>query len=368
MIRDAIAFHDQPAQAIPERVARARELLKVLGDGARAAGSGHAEILEKEIGRLTLLPDSYFLHEYMEEDNHPVYFRDFMARAAGTGLQFLAEARVRIMSFAKPAHVGDGSLPLPADLLDREELFDFIHARTFRRTLLCHDEVRLCRDPGPHSIGEMLIGGHAQPVASANDSPSSAVEEFREMGTESTLRTENPLVKAVLHALHDVGPRAVSLATLSRAIGARGSHSLASAAASREPDPARLAEAVWACFLGSLVELYTHVPRFVVEVSERPIASPVARFQAAQGETRLASLRHRDVELTPLPRLILMHLDGTRDRSALLALLEERLAQGELTFRQPGPTPPDPIQIRLHLAEMLENSLRALAKKAFLIA
>ena len=37
-------------------------------------------------------PESYVLHEYLESTNQPFYFRDFAARIATHGLQYLGDA------------------------------------------------------------------------------------------------------------------------------------------------------------------------------------------------------------------------------------------------------------------------------------
>jgi hypothetical protein len=69
------------------------------------------------------------------------------------------------------------------------------------------------------------------------------------------------------------------------------------------------------------VEWHVHEPPYISEVGDRPIASPLARLQAAAG-ARVTSLRHRLVSLTELERRILVHLDGRHDRDALGRIAE----------------------------------------------
>jgi hypothetical protein len=57
---------------------------------------------------------------------------------------------------------------------------------------------------------------------------------------------------------------------------------------------------------------------------ERPVASPLARFQA-RGSVEVTSLAYTTVRMEePAARLLLTLLDGTRDRSAILAEFRER--------------------------------------------
>jgi SAM-dependent methyltransferase len=73
-------------------------------------------------------------------------------------------------------------------------------------------------------------------------------------------------------------------------------------------------------FHSNLVELHTHMPPFVLGVSERPVASPLARFQAAGGTT-VTNLRHEAGQLNEFGRHVLRHLDGRHDRAAILERL-----------------------------------------------
>jgi hypothetical protein len=70
------------------------------------------------------------------------------------------------------------------------------------------------------------------------------------------------------------------------------------------------------------VQLHVWTPPLPAEVPERPVASALARLQAARG-TRLTNLWHGSVEVPDeLGRRLITLLDGTRDRAALLGELE----------------------------------------------
>ena len=70
--------------------------------------------------------------------------------------------------------------------------------------------------------------------------------------------------------------------------------------------------------------------RAAAEPGERPVASPLARWQATKGPD-LTSLAYTTVRMEePAARLLITLLDGTRDRAAIRAELQER-AGVELT-------------------------------------
>jgi hypothetical protein len=66
------------------------------------------------------------------------------------------------------------------------------------------------------------------------------------------------------------------------------------------------------------LELHAGPSRFITVAGDRPTASPLARLQAASGETRLTTLRHtmRDVD-DEFSRGFVASLDGTRTRAEI---------------------------------------------------
>jgi methyltransferase-like protein len=116
----------------------------------------------------------------------------------------------------------------------------------------------------------------------------------------------------------------------------------------------------------SLVEFHASGPRYTVAVTDRPVASPWARHQAQAGPG-VTNLRHERVRLGPLQSHLLRLLDGTRDRTALLADLEARVLSGELAARQDDQLITDPQKNLELLAESLDAKLAGLARWALLM-
>jgi hypothetical protein len=114
----------------------------------------------------------------------------------------------------------------------------------------------------------------------------------------------------------------------------------------------------------SLVELHVYAPRFVTEVSDHPVASAVARFQAQQGY-KITNFRHERIALDKLSATLLSYLDGAYDQAALLSLMQAKdLVEIE---RQDGQT----IQageIKTVLAELLQKKLEQFAQAALLVS
>jgi SAM-dependent methyltransferase/methyltransferase-like protein len=352
MLREMIAFHDRPEKEFRERIARARELLDFLVEATTACASDHACVLKAHAEFLRSAPETYLFHEYLEFFNRAVFFHEFAANAQAKGLQFLCEAWRRVPFLELPTDAPAPQVSLPAGLIEREQYYDFIACQTFRRTLLCHDEVMIQHPPRHEVIERCLISGHGQPLDDSGMSGTPGAERFREIGGERVLTTSSSLLKAALHALFDLRPRAVSLDELLKLLSCAGTPGVRARG--------ELAEAMLLCFSCGVVELHGQAPSCRADVSARPVAGLMARVLAEQGQTVLPSLHHRDVAVDPLHRLILCHLDGTRDRADLLNLLEEQAARGELVLAGDG-APVDDRQ------QLLDAGLRELARNGFLV-
>src|SRR5205814_7488150 len=81
----------------------------------------------------------------------------------------------------------------------------------------------------------------------------------------------------------------------------------------------------------------TYQPHRARAAGERPVVSPLARWQLARGETAVASLRHVAVVVdSPLYRQLLLLCDGTRDRAALTdALAAWQAGEGATVVEKP---------------------------------
>jgi Predicted methyltransferase regulatory domain/PKMT, C-terminal winged helix domain len=113
---------------------------------------------------LTQTPDTYVLHEHLEEFNEPLYFHQFAERAAAKGLQYLGEARVGTMMAQQFGEDAERTLRrISPDLLHMEQYMDFLRNRMFRQTLLCHDDVALDFFLRPAAVKSFHIASPIRP-------------------------------------------------------------------------------------------------------------------------------------------------------------------------------------------------------------
>jgi methyltransferase-like protein/cyclopropane fatty-acyl-phospholipid synthase-like methyltransferase len=324
VIRDAMTYHTRGIGEAARRVAEARAMLDFLAESVKGDSSAYGTTLQSEAEYLRKQPDYYILHDHLEEVNEPLYFHEFIERAARQGLGYLGEADFASM-------LGSGFSPqvketlarVAPDVLKREQFMDFLRARTFRETLLVHQGVELTRKVSPLRVMSLRVASKARPVRDNPDLQSNAIEEFRTPDGNG-ISTSSRLTKAAMAVLVERWPVATTFDDLLDAARAR----LVSPAAPKETERGRLASEILQCHAAGVVELHHAPSPFVLVAGDRPEASAVARLQAKRG-TPATSLRHEHGSFNAETLRLFLLLDGTRTRSEIAAILWPGVPAGE---------------------------------------
>jgi methyltransferase-like protein len=182
------------------------------------------------------------------------------------------------------------------------------------------------------------------------------------------MSTAHPFAKAVIMQLVESWPRLLAFDELLASSRAALGPEAPAGKDGSGGDAFGLANILLATFAAGLVELHVHVPEFVTEISERPVASPLARWQARES-TMVTNLRHASIELEGhLVRHLLLLLDGTRDRDAILRDLAAAAAADPAALQEASGLPNDGGDLAQVLAGGLEANLQRVARLALLVA
>lgn len=369
MLREMMLFHIRDIQKPVERIGQARAMVRFLAE-AESGPDLYKTILaslDQEIGRLS---DGSLFHDHLAEVNSPIYFNQFINHARRHGLQYLAEADFFDMQYQTFAPEISETLRRIADedIVACEQYLDFLTCRRFRQTLLCHEQVAIDRALDPERVTNLFVASSAYPVSGEPVSDSTAVEMFK--GNKgATMSTNHPLTKAAMLQLGRVWPRSLQFDDLIHASRVELNPGLArkNGDVARD-DRLRLAEFLLKAYAANLIELHAHPSQFLLEASERPTASRLARLQLENGTT-VTTLRHTSVQvMDAVGRQLLVLLDGTRDRETLLAELGRLVGSGQVVIKREGKAISDTEEALNFLAEELEQNLAAIARLALLVA
>lgn len=366
MIREMLLYRVKGIEDPAKKVSEALSLCRFLAE-SREDDDPYLEVLREELDRLSNTTPSYVFHDVLAPINEPSYFSEFIAHAAEHQLQYLGEADFHeMLDHRFKPEVSSGLSRLSKNRVEREQYLDFVKCRRFRQTLLCHQGLSLSLSLKAEQAALFFVASMARPASPQPDLNGSGPETF-EGRKGASVTTTDPLAKHALHLLGDQWPeplRFTDLLTRARArLQAPGGR-----LASVEADALDLGKLLLQAYASGLVELHTYVPAYARKAGERPMASPMARFQARHGDF-VTSLYHTSMSVEDaMARQLLLLLDGTRDRAALLEALLT-LADEEAAARRPDDRPRvDPAQARILLAGELEKNLNKLARMGLLLS
>jgi SAM-dependent methyltransferase len=308
LVRGMMQYHARNFRDPLQQIRQARGLLKLVSD-ARAEPEPFHQVVKQEFERCLKYTDAGFYHDDLCALNQPVYFWQFAEHAQAFGLQYLAEADIADMQT-------DGLAPQvlevlkgldPRNFIAREQYLDFFKGRAFRQTLLCRHEARIDRELKPERIADLLVSADVRSAAIDGDA-----EDFA--GPRgAVITTHDSVARSALNRLGEIWPKRIPVRELCPS------------------DSAHLLAFLARAYEIGFIELHTWSPGFVTKISNRPVVTAMARYQAGISDA-VPTLRHRTLQLDgPIARKLVCLLDGTRNREELLQQLSghDRSFDGE---------------------------------------
>jgi len=274
MIRDMMLYHIRDAQDPGQRAEQARAFVDLLTRFAMP-NDAYRKVLESEAAEIDRLEDWYFLHDNLGAINTPVWFHEFVDRAAEAGLAYIGPA-VFPGREARLSRELTEILDRIQNRIRREQYLDFLSGRMFKRSLFCRKGLAVRPVPTPDAIPNLYASALARPEGDIEDLCSDATQTFRTTN-DDTLSTNRPLWKAALSRLAAAAPRTISFEALRSDVAQH---------LSGTPDaglgPGELASFLLLCLRAGFLDLLREPFEFSTAIAERPVVSPLARLHATQ--------------------------------------------------------------------------------------
>ena len=360
VIREMMLYHTRRFSEPAKRIEQARAFLDYLAMGTLDPKSSYARLLKEEAELLRQTPKNYVFHDHLGAVNQPLYFHQFADRAAAHGLQYIWESYVGDRAGRLRNEVKETLDRLSTDVIRREQNIDFLINRRFRMSLLCHDDVALDRSLPPERLmSHFRFAGVARPESSRVDIgslPRNPSARRRASPSRSTTRSARRRSPACTSRAPSPSPSTSSATPSGRGWRARRTSRRSRTTISASASPSSCGNASGPGSSRSTSTRWPHNTR----ISERPVASPVARYQAKSSD-RVVNLRHENIVLTTTDRHILTLLDGRRDRAALMDALVGMVETGQIQIEVEGRPVRDEQQLRSVLVGLIDASLKRLA-------
>jgi SAM-dependent methyltransferase len=281
IMREMLLFQIRDVVGAAARFEAARREAQAFVD-AYSDADPHQRLIKAELREMLERPAAVLAHDDLGEVYEPVYLHQFLDHAGRRGLQYLTEATLGRCGegFRPESALDDPTFDVPASL----QRLDFRVLRSYRENLLVHADVPLDRRP---AIGRMSALFASAPVHALEDEP-----DVFDIGQKRAQLTDAGLQRIVAR-IGAAWPAAIAVADLDL----------------DEDHAGALLRMYWS----GLIELHTEPFGYSTAVPSRPVASPLARLQAAAGGPRLTTLRHTTVEIgDPIGLRFIAGLDGAR--------------------------------------------------------
>ncbi len=303
-LRDMLLSVTKGIEDPVKKLERGRALLAYQIDGWNE-GDPYAAAMKMEAAA-ALKRDPYVLyHDELGECFEPQMLGDVVALARANGLDYLGDSHVSLMAealFPGP-RVESARGWTDGDWVKFEQMLDFTMMRRFRRSIL----VRAGKVGDRRFDPARLVGLFAD-ADLTQDEPDAQKPEIATFRTpsEEEIKTGNPYVVALLKSLGEAYPGALDLGKYAR------EH--------------ELSEHFLDALVSGALTLRTRPLACTSQPGPRPLASALARAQAATGEMNVASIKGGAAKLGDAGIVaFLLLLDGTRTLDDLARAMAEKM-------------------------------------------
>lgn len=352
VLRDALMAHVGKASNQRERIAKAREFMSFLAEHAPPGPYGAA--VKEGVAQLQKVSDDYLAHEFLELENTPCSFHDFMYAAGQHQLAYLGESDVHMMvpenfgaEAAKALRMLGGNT-----LLETENYIDVLTGRTFRQTLLIPPARAAAtkRNIDAERIEDLhLIADISQVSSSEPEMP-----YCFENRNGRQIRTRAEVVRKAYQLIAQRRPATSNYRQLIADIEAADGKKLT------QLERSEIRGALLQGVLSGLAIASTAPVTLGAANEDRPKATALARKDAASGRTRTVNPRHENFDLGVVAQHVLPVMDGSLTRGQLLDYLKAKAAGDALHFQRNGQRVSDEADIAAcaqeHLAAMLDTA------------
>ncbi|MDT8398036.1 MAG: class I SAM-dependent methyltransferase [Pseudomonadales bacterium] len=322
-VRGMMQYHTESISDPQEKANQARLILQFMIDGLEGDNSLHAQLMREEMELLSGKEDYYLLHDHLEDDNHPIYFHEFMQRARTAGLDFLGDTDLHTMLVDNLPPSVSAHLRKLTDMVQSEQYMDFFRNRRFRNTLLCHQGVPLNRNITPQTVERFYVSTDARCATEINESTLAEGFELSFTLNKIALSTKNRLSKLVFIVLVEQSGRPLALDDIVAKVLEKAPDISAGQIRQHIFNELSLIGLV---FKG-ILKLRLSPGVYLMAVPEKPKTTRTARYLAEKGDV-VTSCRHQLVSMQEIETIILKLLDGTRTVDEVAAALLEQEKQG----------------------------------------
>jgi len=248
----------------------------------------------------------YIGHEYLDICNNPVYFKDFAEKANYSGLGYVGEGEVHSMFHPiSPDCFDDLDLIAQYNRIAIEQSLDFLKNRTFRQTILTHQERAFAIDGGLSTAALEKLYFSADFKYALTDNNIKYYEYSDIQGNINTIIAKLPITEHALEIIGSNYPTHISYEDLVKKICAN-----MQILELDEELKKNLHLFIIGLIHGNVAD-YSISPLNIAHLSEKPKIDEYIRRDIINNNSVFSStITHQKIKFGPLDRAIINLLDG----------------------------------------------------------
>ena len=350
-IRELMMFHGGHFEDPDQRLRQAKSILKLCADGASKREDHYSKFFNERLEMVLDKPDNYVAHEFMEDENRPMYFHEFAKVAAEHDLQYVGDVPLTRMAIC---NVPPGWEVVPRETREEvialEQYLDFLSNRQFRQSLVCRAEVELQRNPTSQTMQGFSFASQLQKKVLPDG-------QIRFERGPRHLTTTDVVTIGVMEEVSKCWPDPVTFSELFE--------SACPSAANQDQARRDLCEFLLQAIKHELIDLtLQNVPKLSDDKPEFPRVNQWVMSQI-KDNIPIFDFFSRSVNVPEMSREIIRLMDG-RHTGSIFTELMQRARSGAINFHEDGKKVTDDARIRQLMQQEINTTLSGVTKHRLL--
>ncbi len=355
-LREMMLYHCERFNDSKEKIAQARMFLDFLSDNA-GSNSAYKQFIDSEREILSKVNDTYLFHDHLEGHNRQFYFHEIARMLNERNMQYLGDSSISSMFVGNLPKGAMEKLKGVNDIVRQEQYMDFINNRRFRTTIITRAGQKISRGINTSQIFDFYLSSPITPME-ANAKLSDKME-FK-AGSRS-FTTNSRAASALMLEIANTNSRRFTMDEVMESASAKYG-------ISNEKLKAAATESGMRLVMAGIFNIHSSRPDLASDVSEKPEAFALARYQANFANTdMLTNIYGEAIKSDVFINHLVRYLDGTNDRKALTKKLVEHATRGEITIRKGKKVISDKKELEKVLGPSAAKRLEVLVKLGILV-
>lgn len=360
-LREMMLYHAKRFNTPIEKVAQSKHLLSFLAENVNENNAGYKSIIENEMKLLNQTNASYLYHDHLENENTQFYLSDFVSMARGKGLEYVGDSNVNSMYLGNMPKDAMEKLQALNDVVSQEQYMDFISNRRFRSSILCKQGNKIDRNIQK----EQILDYHLSFAHAVEVSQDDKLGKTTFKVGNATLDTSDKILTALLLKLTENPAKPLAVKDLVKSV-----QEDLKIKDKKEVEASIVSTGINLVLRGFL-SLGSYSPEFSLEISDKPEAYKLARYEAKlnnYSRRKLTNLTSQTVNTDVVTNILVAELDGSKTISELIDIMIEKNKEGLVRIDKDGEPLTDKGEVKRVVTELVNKLLPKLAARGFLVA